>query len=75
MKIVLRQFIHHPIILASIDKGYFRRAAGYVGSFRNDEHDGKTVTPGMSTTGTDLKGPLRRGREETLQRIGILGMP
>jgi hypothetical protein len=69
---LLRKFIHHPVVLASVDQGYLGRPARDVGPSGGDEHDRKAVAAVMSTAALDLEGPAGRIRKKLLQVVGIL---
>jgi hypothetical protein len=69
---LLRKFIHHPVVLASVDQDYFRRPARDVGPSGGDEYDRETIAPVMSKAALDLEGPVRRIRKKLLQLVGAL---
>ena len=71
-RLLLRKFIHHPVVLSSLDQGYFRKSARDMGTSRRDQHDRETVAPVMSMAARDLEGPVRAVRKKLFQFVGVL---
>jgi len=72
LKLLLRKFIHHPVVLSSLDQDYFGKSARDMGSSRRDQHDRETVAALMSVTTRDLESPIRRVRKKLFQFVGVL---
>src|ERR1019366_5555179 len=69
---LLRKFIHHPVVLASVDQDDFGRSARDMGSLRADEHNRKTVAALISAAAGELESPVGRIRKKWLQGVGVL---
>src|SRR5713226_2352834 len=69
---LLRKFIHHPVVLSSLDQNYFGKFTRNVGTSQRDQHDRETVAPGMSMTARDLEGPVRAVRKKLFHFVGVL---
>src|ERR1700691_6609420 len=71
----LRKFIYHPVVLASLDQGYFGSLARDVRTSKRDQDHGKTIQPRMSMPARNLEGVFGCVRKKFLQLFGALRLP
>jgi|CZKY01.1.fsa_nt_gi hypothetical protein len=71
-RLLLRKFIHHPVVFSSLDQRYFGKSARDMGSSKRDQHDRETVKPVMPMAARDLEGPVRAVRKKLFQFVGVL---
>jgi hypothetical protein len=69
---LLRKFIYHPVVLASLDQDYFGSFTRDTGTSKRDEHEWKTVAAFMSMASRDFVGAICSAGKNLFQFVGIL---